>query len=122
MVYALRGAVSVSEDTEEAMNDAVVTLFQTLLEENNVKKRNIISVIFSVTPDLTSLNPAAGLRRAGVDSLPLFCTQEPVYEGSHPRIVRILLICRKWCKLRPLKPVYIRGAEKLRPDLFTTSR
>ena len=51
----------------------------------------IISVLFSVTKDLTKANPATGLRAHGFSDTPLFCLQEADIEGAEPRIVRVLL-------------------------------
>ena len=73
--------------------------------------------MFSQTKDVTSENPARALRIDGYDSIALFCTQEPDYEGSLPMTVRALITFNTREKLS-LFPVYLNGAEKLRRDLF----
>ena len=72
--------------------------------------------MFSLTDDLTAANPAAGLRKTGFAATPLFCTQEAKIDGALPRVIRVLVT---WDSLerRAAVPVYLDGAEVLRPDL-----
>jgi chorismate mutase len=77
-----------------------------------------VSVLFSLTDDLTAANPATALRRIGYADTPLFCAQEAKIDGAMPRVVRVMVT---WDSLepRPALPVYLDGAESLRPDLGT---
>lgn len=111
----IRGASCIADDTPEAVQAAVTELFATLYEKNAIKEKNIVSIQFTLTPDIQSLNPAAALRRAGYAvSCPLFCSQEPVIKGMLPRTVRVLITLYS---RKAAVPVYINGAERLRPDL-----
>lgn len=118
MINAVRGAIGVHENSEQAIGNAVNKLMQSLLEKNNIKRKNIVSVVFSVTGDLTAANPAAMLRRRGsYADTPLFAVQEAACDGSPPQIIRVLLQARGF-KKKTGKAVYLDGAEKLRPDLI----
>jgi chorismate mutase len=75
----------------------------------------MVSVLFTITSDLTALNPATALRRSGLAlSVPLFASAEPYIEGYLPSVVRILITY--YGTKRP-EHVYLNGAEILRPDI-----
>ncbi|MBQ0165968.1 MAG: chorismate mutase [Treponema sp.] len=112
---AIRGASCITEDTPEAVQKAVSELFTVLYEKNAINEKDIVSIQFTLTPDIQSMNPAAALRKAGfAGTCPLFCSQEPVITGMLPKTVRVLITLYTG---KPAVPVYINGAERLRPDL-----
>lgn len=114
-LYAGRAAVCV-QNTQEQIKTAVVTAYVRFLEVNRLHEKDIVSLQFSVTPDITAANPATLLRSAGYASdTALFCSSEPNIDGSPHGIIRFLFYC--YGKKKPV-PVYLDGAEKLRPDLF----
>ena len=116
MTRAVRGAIQVSENAAAAIERAGTRLVTELLRQNAVAEDHIVSILFSMTEDLTAANPATGLRRTGFASTPLFCTQEARVQGALPRIIRALLTFEAPEGRRPV-PVYLDGAEGLRPDL-----
>ena len=77
--------------------------------------------IFIVTGVIIlAMNPAAALRRGGdcgidVSKVPLFCSQEPEIDGSPEKMIRVLVTAYLPSGAE-VKPVYINGGEKLRPD------
>lgn len=114
-LIGLRGASCIAEDSAEAVEAAVSALFRELYDKNRINEKNIVSIQFTLTPDIQSMNPAAALRKAGFGrSCPLFCSQEPVINGMLPKTVRVLITL--YSRKKPV-PVYINGAERLRPDL-----
>ncbi len=114
---AVRGAVC-CENTVESVSTEVPALYRALLAENRIKERHVVSVMFSVTPDIDCLNPATALRRAGLASeVPLFAAAEPAVSGMLPRVIRVLIT---WRGTGGVVPVYMNGAEALRPDLSTS--
>jgi chorismate mutase len=115
-VKAVRGAIQLTEDSAEAMTEAVGSLVHAALERNAILECDIVSVIFSQTPDLRSENPARALRRVGFSETPLFCTSEPAYPDSLPRTLRILITFEQSTPA-PVEPVYLGGARALRPDI-----
>ncbi|HCC36691.1 MAG TPA: chorismate mutase, partial [Treponema sp.] len=92
-LYALRGAVRCQNDAGD-MGRQVSLLYDSLLMQNNLVEDDIVSLIFSVTSDLTAANPAAVLRGAGkAGNLALFAVQEAFCEGGLPGVVRALIHC-----------------------------
>jgi chorismate mutase len=112
---ALRGATTVDVDTKEALDQAILELFETLSQENRIEEKDILYIMFSQTSDLKSRNPAAALRASGyATDLPLFCSQEPEINGMMEKVIRILIVFKT--SVGTLKPVYLRRACNLRPD------
>ena len=113
-LYAVRGAVC-TQDTVEDIIQNTKLLYQTLIEKNHLSEQDIVSIQFTTTPDLTVLNPASALRKAGFASdVPLFCSCEPVFKGSLERVIRVLITAYSDCKM---ESAYLNGAQVLRPDL-----
>ena len=114
-LYAGRAAIS-AQNTADNVQAAVVTAYTRFLELNRLHEKDIVSLQFSVTTDITAANPATLLRSAGFASeTVLFCSAEPNIDGSRPGIIRFLFYF--YGKKKPV-PVYLGEAEKLRPDLF----
>lgn len=114
VMIALRGAVQVDVDTKEAMLDAVEELCSEITRVNDLKPHEIVSAIFTLTPDLHAAFPAAAARNQGWGDVPMICAQELDVAGALPRVCRVMLhVDRKG----PGKHVYLRGARALRPDL-----
>ncbi|MGA2977429.1 MAG: chorismate mutase [Spirochaetia bacterium] len=116
MTKAVRGAIQVAANTPHAIEAAAARLVKEILQANAIAENHIVSIIFSLTEDLTAANPATGLRKTGFSETPLFCAQEARTDGSLPRVIRALVTFDA-LKRRPLAPVYLDGAEALRPDL-----
>jgi chorismate mutase len=114
-IAALRGAVRCLNEKED-ITGQVAALYDGLLGANGLAEGDIVSLIFSVTPDLDALNPAAALRQSGrAQDLALFALQEAVVQGGLDRVIRVLLHCYLDEGARPVH-VYRNGAEILRPD------
>ena len=116
MVKAVRGAIKIDEDKRDVIDRAILELISVLTGKNKIHEKGIVSIIFSQTKDILSRNPAAALRKTGYKYIPLFCTQEPEYENEMKQVIRILITYN--CENdNETFPVYLNGAEKLRPDL-----
>ncbi len=114
-LYAGRAAVC-TQNTREDIKTAVVAAYTRFLEFNRLHENTIVSLQFSVTSDITAANPATLLRSAGyAPATALFCSTEPDIDGSPHGIIRFLFYY--YGKRKPI-PIYLNGAEKLRPDLF----
>jgi chorismate mutase len=116
MTRAVRGAIQVRENSSAAIEDAAARLVREVLRVNAIAENQLVSILFSLTEDLTAANPATGLRRVGFAATPLLCVQEARIDGGMPRVIRVLAT---WDSLerRSTIPVYLDGAESLRPDL-----
>lgn len=117
-VCGIRGATCLEHDDAREMADAVSELLEQMLLVNNVAKDDVISVILTCTPDLTSAFPAAGARAFGLVDTPLMCAQEMDVAGALPKVVRILAHVDTTKQRSEIQHVYLRGAEVLRQDLI----
>jgi chorismate mutase len=114
-LFGIRGAIRCENKVDDIVR-RVVELYDELLASNDLREENIVSLIFSVTSDLTALNPAAALRRGGrAADLALFSVAEPDTVGSLSFVIRILFHCYLPAGSSP-KHIYLNGAEILRPD------
>ena len=75
-IRALRGAVQLAVDSKEEMNREVPALLEEMLSSNDLSEADLVSVLFTVTPDLTSEFPAAAARTLGWSDIPLMCAVE----------------------------------------------
>lgn len=116
----LRGATTVDTDDATAIHDAVRELIDAIVDANALDPDDILSAIFSATPDLTTLYPAAVARAAGWTEVPMLCVSEMAVAGSLPRCVRVILHVALDAHASP-RHVYLRDARSLRPDWLVAS-
>jgi chorismate mutase len=116
-VVALRGATTVEQDTPSAIEEASEELVRELLERNGTAPEELISLIFTVTPDLTSEFPAAAARKMGLDQVPLLCCNEIAVPGALQRCIRVLATLYTSRAASDLQHAYLRDAAVLRSDL-----
>lgn len=114
---ALRGATSVDANSAEAIIQATRELLEALLSRNGAVADDLVSVVFTATPDLTAAFPAAAARALGMDDVPLLCATEIGVPGATPRIVRVLAHLYTDRDRSELTHVYLREAAGLRSDL-----
>jgi chorismate mutase len=119
---AARGAIQVTSDTPAAIHEAGSRLVRAVLEANGLGESDLVSLVFSLTVDLSSANPATGLRKTGFSDVPLFCVQEAEIAASMPRVIRLLVTFEApaaWSAAGRTRAtaVYLEGARALRPDL-----
>ncbi len=115
---AIRGAITVSENSEREILDAASILFRKIVEENNLSEEEIVSVIFSATKDLNAAFPARAVRELGYKYVPLLDVCEMDVDGALPMTIRVIIFVNREAALKEIKHVYLRGAAKLRPDLL----
>ena len=88
-----------------------------LFERNQLDGEDVISIFFTVTPDLQSLPPAAAAREFGLIEVPLLCAQEMKSEVGPDGCVRLMLHIETERARDELRHVFLRGAAALRPEL-----
>jgi chorismate mutase len=114
----VRGAVTVDANTEAAILDATQELLERMTAANEVDPDDIAGVLFTVTPDLNRAFPAeAGRRLPGWAHVPLMCAQEIPVPDAVARCVRVLMLVNTTKTAAEVHHIYLRGAERLRPDL-----
>lgn len=118
MVRGIRGAITVEEDTPEAIHSATRELLQRMLEANGIQSyEELAAVIFTVTEDLASAFPAEAARQLGMHKVPLLSAREVPVPGSLPRVIRVLALWNTDTPQDRVRHVYLREAVRLRPDL-----
>jgi chorismate mutase len=116
-VRAIRGATTVSENTKEAIRDAVRELLDELESQNQLDPDEIIYAIFTATQDLDAIFPAAIARqRPGWNHVALLDVQQMHVEGSLERCIRVLIQVNMPASQVEIYHPYLRGAKNLRPD------
>ena len=113
----IRGAITVEENTADAILSATRTLLEQIATANALHVDDIASVIFTATADLDAAYPAVVAREMGWVHTPLICMQEMKVQGSLPRCIRVLIHWNTECAPGDVKHIYLREAQKLRPDL-----
>jgi chorismate mutase len=88
-----------------------------MFERNGVDPDDLVSLLFTATPDLRAEFPAAAARRIGVSDCPLLCAQEIDVAGAIPRCVRVLMHLYTTRERTALRHVYLGEARRLRTDL-----
>ncbi|MBA4866825.1 chorismate mutase [Streptomyces sp. PSKA54] len=116
-VRAVRGAVQLERDDRGHLVDSTKSLLKEMLDANELEQQDLISVIFTATPDLRSEFPAVAARELGLTDTPLMCAQELGIPGALPRVIRILVHAETDRRKRDVRHVYLGGAAALRTDL-----
>jgi chorismate mutase len=114
-VQALRGAITVDANTADAILEATAELLTALRDDNGLDAAQVVSAIFTVTPDLDAVFPAAACRRLGWDDVSALCATEIPVPGALPRCVRVLVHVQRPTGAKA-RHVYLRDATVLRPD------
>jgi chorismate mutase len=117
-ILALRGATTIDADDPAEIDKRTQEMMQLLLSRNGLVADDLISILFSVTEDIRSRNPATATRMMGLSDVPLLGVQEAAMDGALPLCIRVMLHIEANGRLRSgLRHVFVHGAKVLRPDL-----
>jgi chorismate mutase len=116
-VRAIRGAVQISADRRDAVLDGTAELVTEVMARNELTTDDVISVLFTATPDLTAEFPALAARKIGFQDVPLICATEIAVPGAMPRVVRLMAHVETDRPRSAIQHVYLRGAAALRLDI-----
>jgi chorismate mutase len=116
-IRAVRGATQVDADDREQILAASAELVTAVLGRNGLTADDVISIVFTATPDLTAEFPAYAARQLGLTDVPLLCATEMAVPGSMPRVLRLLAHVDTQLARAEVRHVYLRGAAGLRTDL-----
>ena len=114
---AIRGAITVDNSTEEEILSGTKVLLEKIFEQNRDACSDMVSMIFTLTPDLDAVFPAKAARFMGITNVPLMCMSEIPVSGALEKCVRVLIYVNTDKGLDEINHVYLRDAVKLRPDL-----
>jgi len=116
-LLALRGAITLSANTKEEVDEKTQRLVKEMLARNDVAHDDIVSVIFTATDDVTAQFPATAARALGLGDVPLLCARELQIHGGMPLCIRVLMHLYTERSRADLHHVYLEGARGLRDDL-----
>ncbi len=114
----VRGATSVDINDAVAIITATRELLERIVAANDLLVEDVVSVIFTATPDLDAAYPARAAREMGWMNTPLLCMQEMVVAGSLPRCIRVLVLWNTDLSPDQVQHAYLGRARALRPDLL----
>lgn len=116
-VRAVRGATQLDADDRDHLLGRTAELVRAVISANHLSTDDLISIVFTVTPDLTCEFPAYAVRSLGITDVPLLCSTEIAVPGALPRVVRLMAHIETDVARSDVKHVYLHGAKTLRTDL-----
>ncbi|MCW2859583.1 MAG: chorismate mutase [Actinoallomurus sp.] len=116
-VLAVRGATQVDADDRDQILEATAELVTEVMARNALTTDDVISVIFTATPDLTAEFPALAARKLGFHDVPLLCASEIDVPHALPRVIRLMAHVQDDRPRSDIQHVYLRGATALRIDI-----
>jgi len=112
----IRGATTANGNSVGEIENAVVELIDELISRNKLLKKNLLSIIFTVTKDLDACFPASVARKCnGLDSVSFLDCQQMYVNNDIEFCIRLMAQVLLPDNT-PVKHTYLRGASKLRPD------
>lgn len=116
-VRAVRGAIQIDANDRSHILDGTTALVTEVLQRNEIDPADLISIVFTATPDLNAEFPAYAARLLGLTDVPLLCTTEIAVPGSMPRVLRLMAHVESGRSRAQMRHVYLGGAAALRTDL-----
>jgi chorismate mutase len=116
-VRAVRGATQVDNNDRDEILEATAELVAELMDRNGLRSEDMISMLFTATPELTAEFPAYAARKMGLTDVPLLCATEIPVPGAMPRVLRVMVHVETERSRAQIRHVYLRGAQALRTDL-----
>ena len=115
-LIAFRGANTVPANEAGAILDATEELMHELIGRNGLETGDLVSCLFTLTPDLDAEFPAVAARRMGLSRVPLMCAQEIGVPGAMRSVIRVMIHAYAHENHEP-QHVYLGEARALRLDL-----
>lgn len=110
----IRGAITVENNSEEAIKLATMELLTKIVESNNITPDKISHAIFTLTNDLNAAFPAKFARLDfGWKDVAMMCFHELDVPDSLKMCLRLLVVVNCDDAFKP-EFVYLKGASKLR--------
>ena len=114
MTKGIRGATTVSANTESAIKEATIELLSEMIKANEIDISKISHVIFTTTKDLDAAFPAKFARLdMGFSETAMMCFNEIDVPGALEMCIRILIVLNCDDDFKP-QFVYLNGAKNLR--------
>lgn len=117
LIRGIRGAIQARRNTKKEIIERTIELMEKIMEKNQLKEDDIISVFFTVTEDLNKEFPAYALREMGLKHVPSLCAKEINVPSGMKKIIRVLVHAYTNLSQREIRHQYLGNTKKLRPDL-----
>ena len=113
-MIAIRGAVRVDRNDRDVVFRETQRLLREIRGRNELAEDQVVSVFFTMTPDLNADFPAYAAREMGWTDTAMLGAQETAVPGALDRVVRVLIHAEA---SGPARHVYLGEAAAMRPDL-----
>lgn len=122
-VRGIRGAITVSENEEQAILTATQELFEQICEQNQLVPEDVVSLLITVTQDLDATFPARAIRSVPkYQYVPMMCANEIAVPDGLKKCIRMLLHVNTEQPSDQIKHLFLRDAVILRPDLVDDNK
>lgn len=115
-MQAIRGAITADINERLEILQKTELLLRELMVANSLQLQEVISVVFTATPDLNAAFPAAAARGLGLTRAALLDAVEIDVPGALARTIRVLMLVDRPHAPLIVKHIYLGAAESLRPD------
>ena len=116
-VRAIRGATRVDSDDRDHVLLRSRELVRAFLAQNGLGSKDVVSMLFSATPDIRSVAPALAARQLGLHDVALLCVQEMAVDGAMAGVIRFLAHVDLDSPDVSIRNVYLHGTETLRQEI-----
>jgi chorismate mutase len=116
-IRGFRGAIQLDLDEREHLLKSTAELISKVLHANELANEDLISIMFTATPDITSEFPAVAARELGLGDVPLLCFVEMDVQHALSRVIRLMLLAETDKPRSEIQHIYLRGATALRQDI-----
>lgn len=116
-MVVIRGAVDAQNTASSIINQSKI-LLEEIINVNNLDKKEIKCVLFTVTQDLDKAYPALAARYIGLNDTALICLNEMFVEGQMQGVIRLSVFYNDDIEK---KDVYIGKTQILRKDKYMSN-
>lgn len=113
---AIRGATTAAANSQNAILTATRELLSAIARANELASQEVISMFFTMTPDLDAAFPARAARELGWTGIALLDAQAPAVTGDLARCIRVLIHVNTERSPDQIQHIYLGAARTLRPE------
>lgn len=116
-MVVIRGAVDAQNTASSVINQSKI-LLEEIINVNNLDKKEIKCILFTVTQDLDKAYPALAARYIGLNDTALICINEMLVEGQMLGVIRLSIFYNDDIEK---KDVYLGKTQSLRKDKYMSN-
>lgn len=119
-IFGIRGATTTKNNSAPEILQETEKLMLEIIRQNNLTEDQVVSIIFTTTPDLTAEFPSKACRGLGWNNVALLGAVEADVPHGITGCIRVLVQAYLDSSEEP-QHVYLNEAAKLRPDRAASS-